>query len=180
MYANAKTQTAILHFTTKSNTKKGKGSCCFLTASYPSKQTSSSLLLLLLLHFPAISLGCTILCEIFVHVTIFHPTIEVVTLHLCGWCMLGVFVASIHLSGPWMSGSFDSVRWNACVHRLDLGLYSHEKEFWGGNGVRTHVNSKVKNPVYQKNSPQRRIEPTTLHQAEQRAQHTTNWAIPAP
>ena len=30
---------------------------------------------------------------------------------------------------------------NACVHRLDLGLYSHPKEFWG-NGVRTHVNSK--------------------------------------
>ena len=40
-----------------------------------------------------------------------------------------------------MSGSFESVRWNACVHRLDLGLYSHPKEFWG-NGVRTHVNSK--------------------------------------
>ena len=30
-----------------------------------------------------------------------------------------------------MSGSFESVRWNACVHRLDLGLYSHPKEFWG-------------------------------------------------
>ena len=42
-----------------------------------------------------------------------------------------------------MSGSFESLRWNACVHRLDLGLYSHPKEFWG-NGVRTHVNSKGK------------------------------------
>ena len=40
-----------------------------------------------------------------------------------------------------MSGSFESVRWNACVHRLDLGLYSHLKEFFG-NGVRTHVNSE--------------------------------------
>ena len=29
-----------------------------------------------------------------------------------------------------MSGSFESVRWNACVHRLDLGLYSHPKEFF--------------------------------------------------
>ena len=29
------------------------------------------------------------------------------------------------------------------VHRLELGLYSHPKEFWG-NGVRTHVNSKGK------------------------------------
>ena len=42
-----------------------------------------------------------------------------------------------------MSGSFESVRWNACVHRLDLGLYSHPKEFLG-NGVRTRVNSKGK------------------------------------
>ena len=40
-----------------------------------------------------------------------------------------------------MSGSFWSVQWNACVHRLDLGLYSHPKEF-RGNGVRNYVNSK--------------------------------------
>ena len=37
------------------------------------------------------------------------------------------------------------MRWNACVHRLDLGLYSHPKEFLG-NGVRTHVNAKAKIP----------------------------------
>ena len=29
------------------------------------------------------------------------------------------------------------------MHRLDLGLYSHPKEFFG-NGVRTHVTSKGK------------------------------------
>ena len=58
------------------------------------------------------------------------------------WC---VFVADIHLSRSWMSGSFQSVRWNPCEHRLVLGLYSHLKEFWG-NGVRTHVNSKGKIP----------------------------------
>ena len=40
-----------------------------------------------------------------------------------------------------MSGSFESVRMNAYVHRLDLGLYCHPKEFWG-NGVRTYVNSE--------------------------------------
>ena len=28
-----------------------------------------------------------------------------------------------------MSGSFESVPWNACVHREDLDLYSHSKEF---------------------------------------------------
>ena len=48
-----------------------------------------------------------------------------------------------------MPGSFESVRWNACVHRLDPGLYSHPKEFLG-NGVRTHVNSKGENPLYRK------------------------------
>ena len=31
------------------------------------------------------------------------------------------------------------------MHRLDLGLYSHPKEF-GGNGARNHVSSKEKIP----------------------------------
>ena len=52
-----------------------------------------------------------------------------------------VFVAGIHLSRTWMSGSLESMRWNVCVHRLGFGLYSHLKEFLG-NGLRTHVNSK--------------------------------------
>ena len=56
-----------------------------------------------------------------------------------------VFVASIHLSRTWMSGSFESMWWNACVHRLYLSLYSHPKEF-RGNRIRTHVNSKVPKP----------------------------------
>ena len=30
-----------------------------------------------------------------------------------------------------MSGSFESVRWNARVHRLDLSLYCHPKECLG-------------------------------------------------
>ena len=30
-----------------------------------------------------------------------------------------------------MSGSFESVQWNAGEHRLDLSLYSHPKEFLG-------------------------------------------------
>ena len=32
----------------------------------------------------------------------------------------------------------------------------------------------MENPLFRKNSPQRRMEPTTLRQAGQRAQHTTN------
>ena len=39
-----------------------------------------------------------------------------------------------------MSVSFETMRWNACAHRLDLGLDSHLNEF-SVNGVRTHVNS---------------------------------------
>ena len=52
-----------------------------------------------------------------------------------------------------MSGPFEPVRWNACVHRLDLGIYSLPKEVFGSGGggggrggVRTHVNSKRKIP----------------------------------
>ena len=44
-----------------------------------------------------------------------------------------------------MSGSFESVRWNARVHRQDLGLCSHPQEFsreWSQN----HHNSKRKIP----------------------------------
>ena len=48
---------------------------------------------LLLLRFPARCLGFTISGEIFAYVAVFscNPTIEVVTLRLCGWCMLDVF-----------------------------------------------------------------------------------------
>ena len=56
-----------------------------------------------------------------------------------------VFVAGIHPSRIRMSGSFESVWWHACVHKLDLGLYSRPEMFLR-NGVRTHVNSKGKIP----------------------------------
>ena len=42
-----------------------------------------------------------------------------------------------------MSGSLESMLWNAYVHRLDFGLFSHREEFLG-NGVRIHVVSKGK------------------------------------
>ena len=74
-----------------------------------------------------------------------------------------IFVAGIHQSGTWTSGSFE--RWNACVHRLDLGLYSHPKEFWG-NGVWTHVNSKEKSPLPE-NVPRRGSNPRRCGQRVQ-------------
>ena len=89
------------------------------------------LLLLLLLRSPAISLGFTILGEIFANLTVFlsnHWDSHIPS----SWMVNAgcVFVARIHPSRTWMSGSFGSV---------------HQKEFWG-NGVRTHVNSKGKIP----------------------------------
>ena len=58
------------------------------------------LLLLLLLLSPAISLGFTILGEIFAYVTVFNPTIKVVTFRLRRWVVRAgcVFVAGIHPS----------------------------------------------------------------------------------
>ena len=79
--------------------------------------------------FPARSLGYTNLGEIFAYVTVFilqnhrdsHiPSSWMVMVH--AGC---VFVVSIHPSVTWMSGSFESLQWHACVHRLQLGLYSH-------------------------------------------------------
>ena len=103
-----------------------------------------------------------------------YPTKDAVTFRLHGWCMLGVgfFASNSTVSRAWMSGSFEYMQWNACVHTLDLILYS-PKEFLG-NRVRTDVKSKGKNSLYGNNFPPRRIKPTTLHQAGQQAQHTTN------
>ena len=49
-------------------------------------------------------------------------------------------------------------------------------------GQRSHNPCELQgtNPLYQENSPQRRIEPMTLHQAGQRAQHTTNELLRPP
>ena len=49
--------------------------------------------LLLLLCSQLYHLGFTIVGEVFMYMTglFFKPTIEVVTFHLCGWCVLGVF-----------------------------------------------------------------------------------------
>ena len=78
----------------------------------------------------------------------FNPTIKVVTFRLRGWCVLGVvFVAGIHPSRTWTSGSFESMWWNACVHRLDLGLYSHPKEFLGGMEFEPMLTPREKSPL---------------------------------
>ena len=69
----------------------------------------------------ATSLGFTILGEMLAYVTVFNPTIEVVTFCLCGWCMLGVFLllAFTHLEYEcqYLLSPCDEMH----VHRLDLG-----------------------------------------------------------
>ena len=86
-----------------------------------------------------------------------------------------VFVASIHPSRTWTSGCFESVRWNACVHRPDLSLYSHPKEFWGmESGPMLTPGEKSPRPEAQK------FKPAMLHHAGQQAKHATDWAIPSP
>ena len=129
---------------------------------------------ILLLRFLAVSLGFTVSGEIFAYVTIFKSS-HWGSYVLSSWMVHPgfVFVAGSQLSRTWMSGSFESVRWNARVHRLDLSLYSNLKEIWG-NGLRTHVNSKGKIHSTGKIFAQRRIEPVTLHQRGQQAQRTTN------
>ena len=55
--------------------------------------------------------------EIFAYVIFFNPVMEVVTLRLHGCYMLGVFL----LLAFACLGSFASMRWNAYMHKLDLG-----------------------------------------------------------
>ena len=101
----------------------------------------------LFLHIPAICLGFTTLGEIFAYVIFFFFKSNHWGSHIPSSRMVHagcVFVAGIHPSRTWMSGSFETVWWNACMHRLDVGLYSHLK-VWG-NGVWTHVNPKGKFP----------------------------------
>ena len=84
------------------------------------------------------------------------------------------FVACIHQSRTWMSGSFESLRWNACVHRLDLSLYSHPKEFLG-----IVVRTQQKNSALPKTFSSE--EDRTRDAASSRTASPTHYrAIPAP
>ena len=92
--------------------------------------------------FLAVSLGFTILVEIFVYVNIFSPTTEVVTFRLSGWCMVGVFLllAFTHLGHDCQDPL------NLCdethVSTDYTSVYILSLKNVGGNGVRTHVNCK--------------------------------------
>ena len=88
-----------------------------------------------------------------------------------------VFVAGIHPSRTWMSGSLESLWWNACVHRLDLNLYSHPQEL-GGMESEPTLFPLVKFPLPEKFSS----EEDQTHNAASRTASPTHyqWAVPAP
>ena len=75
----------------------------------------------------------------------FNPTIEVVTFHLCGWYMLGVYlVLAFTCLGHECQDFFSLCKeMHVCIDQ-DLSLFSHLKVL--GNGARTHVSSKGKIP----------------------------------
>ena len=126
--------------------------------------------------FPATSLRFTTLADTLAHVTVFNKKSKHRgSLIPSSWMVHAgcVFVAGIHSSRAWLSGSFQSVWSNACVHRLDLGLYSHPKEFYGMESE-PMLTPKEKSPLPE---TQRRVKPATLHHAGQRTKHTTDWAI---
>ena len=90
-----------------------------------------------------------------------------------------VFVADIDPSRACMSGSFESVRWNACVHRLDLSLYSRLKEFFWGMESERMSTPRENSPLPEKFSSE---EDQTHDAASSRTASPTHyqWAIPAP
>ena len=90
------------------------------------------------------SLGFTILGEMFACVTVINPTMK------------------IRIFGVRAKSAQTRPRFILSCQRV-LGE-------WSQNPCKL----QGENPFYRKNSPQRSIEPTTLHQAGQRAQHTTN------
>ena len=70
--------------------------------------------------------------------------------------------------------------WNTCVHRLDLGLYSNLKEFWG-NGVRTHVYFKGKIPSTKKILPREGSNPRRcIKQDSEPNTLPTSYSAPPP
>ena len=75
-----------------------------------------------------------------------------------------------------MSGSFESVRWNACMHRLDLGLYSQVFLEMESEPMLT---PREKSPLPENFSPE---EDQTHDAASSRTASPTHYqrAIPAP
>ena len=81
---------------------------------------------------------------LFVCFFIYNPTIEVVTFCLCGCCMLAVFLlpAFTHLGHERQDLLSPCDGKHVC--RDWTSVYTLIRKSFGGNGVRTHLNSKGK------------------------------------
>ena len=120
--------------------------------------------------FPAISLGFTIFWGRFLCMwRFFNPSIQVVTVRLRGWCMLGVFsVTDIHPSRSWISGSWVHAMECMCAQTRPQFILSSKRVFreWSQNPCWL----QAKNSLYQRlrggSNPQHCItqdsEPNTL------------------
>ena len=88
-----------------------------------------------------------------------------------------VFVAGIHPSRTWISGSFESVRWNVCVHRID-SVYALIWKSFGGMKSEPVLTPRARSPLPEKFSPE---EDRTCAAASHRTVSTehSQWAIPA-
>ena len=89
------------------------------------------------------------------------------------WCLLGMFLllAFTHLGHECQDilGPCDGM----CVCTDKMSVYTLIQKSFGGMKSEPMFTPR-KNPLNRKNSPPRRIEPTNLHQAGQRAKHTIN------
>ena len=82
------------------------------------------------------------------YLTVFNPTIEVVTSRLREWCMLGVlFLPAFSPLGHEIQNRVST--YDGMHECTDLGLYSRPKEFLR-NAAKTHVNSMGKNALYRR------------------------------
>ena len=92
------------------------------------------------------------------------------------WC---VFDIGIHPSRTWISESFESMWWNACVHWLDLSLNSHIRNSFQGMESEPMLTPREKSHLPQKFSSD---EDWTHNSASSRTASPIQyqWTIPAP
>ena len=103
-----------------------------------------------------------------------NPTIEVVPFRLRGWCMLGAFLLPAATRLGHECQDLSSPCQGMHVYIDETSVYTLIRKSFGGMESEPMLTPSGKYPLPEKNSPLRRIEPTTMHQAGQRAQHTNN------
>ena len=116
-------------------------------------------------YVPSLSMGLTILVRFLRMSPFLNPTIEVVTFHLRGSCMLGVFLSPTFTRLGHESQDLLSPCDGIHVCRLDLGLYSYLNKF-GGMESEPMLSSREKSPP-----PEGR----TSNAASRRTESPTRW-----